>query len=112
VVSKSLVAVVSPRTEYELPLSDAVIVYARLDTERGMAISYAVTLVVKDRSDLRPVRVYDNAHGLPEMHRYSRTGEKQPAERASGTTASEGFNMALDLISNGFREMVEGWRRS
>ena len=59
----------SPRTEYEFPLSET------------------------------------------EMHRYSHAGEKQPAERAPGATVSEGFNMALDLISSGFTEMIDGWRR-
>lgn len=101
----------SPRTEYELPLSDTAIIYARLDTERGEATSYAVTLVVEDDGGLRTVRVYDNAHGQPEMHRYSQAGEKQPAERAPGITASEGFNMALDLIFSSFTEMIDGWRR-
>ena len=57
------------------------------------------------------MRVYDNAHGEPEMHRYSREGKKQPAEKAPGATPSEGFNMALDLISSGFTEMIDGWRR-
>jgi len=107
-----LVAAVSPRTEYELQLSDTAILYARLDTERGEAISYAVALVVHGRDGLRTVRIYDNAHGQPEMHQYSPAGEKQPAEKAPGATASEGFTMALSLISSGFRGMFEGWRRS
>ena len=102
----------SPRTEYEYPLSETAAVYARLDTEHGDAITYAVTLVAEEDGELWTVRVYDNAHGEPEMHRYSRDGTKQPAESAPGSTASEGFNMALDLISNGFVEMIDGWRRA
>jgi hypothetical protein len=78
---------------------------------RVEAVSYAVTLVVEEAGELRSVRVYDNAHGEPEMHRYSREGKKQPAEKAPGATPSEGFNMALDLISSGFMEMIDGWRR-
>ena len=101
----------SPRTEYDLALSEAAIVYARLDTERGEAVSYAVTLVAEEDGELRTVRVYDNAHGSPEMHRYDREGVKQRAEAAPGATPSEGFNMALDLISNGSAEMIDGWRR-
>jgi hypothetical protein len=101
----------SPRTEYEYPLSETAIIYARLDTEHGEAVSYAVTLVVEEAGELRAVRVYDNAHGASEMHRYSREGKKQPAEKAPGATPSEGFNMALDLISSGFMEMIDGWRR-
>jgi hypothetical protein len=101
----------SPRTEYDFALSDEAVVYARLDTEHGEAVSYAVTLAAEENGELRTVRVYDNAHGEPEMHRYSRDGEKQPAEQAPGATASEGFNMALDLISSGFTEMIDGWRR-
>jgi hypothetical protein len=100
----------SPRTEYDLALSDAAIVYARLDTERGEAVSYAVTLVAEEDGELRTVRVYDNAHGEPEMHRYTHAGEKGPGEKAPGASASEGFNMALDLISSGFQEMIDGWQ--
>jgi hypothetical protein len=95
---------VSPRTEYDLALSGGAIVYARLDTEHGAAVSYAVTLVTEEEGELRAVRVYDDAHGSPEMHRYNRVGEKGPAEPAPGASASEGFNMALDLISDGFQE--------
>ncbi|MBK5218205.1 MAG: hypothetical protein JJE35_00205 [Thermoleophilia bacterium] len=101
----------SPRTEFELVLSDSAIVYARLDTEHGEATRYAVTLVAEENGELRTVRVYDNAHGEPEMHRYSLDGEKQPAEKLPGATPSEGFNMALDLIMSGYTEMIDGWRR-
>lgn len=102
----------SPRTEYELALSATAILHARLDTEHGEAVRYAVTLVAEEQGELRTVRVYDSAHGRPEMHRYSFAGEKQAAEKAPGGTASEGFNMALDLVTDGFQEMIEGWRRS
>jgi len=102
----------SPRTEYDYPLSGEAIVYARLDTKDGEAVSYAVTLVVEERGEPWTVRVYDNAHGAPEMHRYSREGGKQPAEKAPGATPSEGFNMALDLIASSFTEMIEAWRRA
>jgi hypothetical protein len=81
-------------------------------TEQGEAVSYAVVLVAEEGGELRTVRVYDNAHGQPEMHRYNYAGEKQPAERAPGTAPSEAFNMALELIEKGFTEMIEGWRRS
>ncbi len=101
----------SPRTEYDFALSEAVILYARLDTEQGEAVSYAVTLVAEEDGELHTVRVYDNAHGEPEMHRYNRAGEKQPAEKIPAATVSEGFNMALDSIANGFAEMIDGWRR-
>lgn len=101
----------SPRTEYELALSDSAILYARLDTEHGAAGGYAVTLVALEEGEMKTVRVYDNAHGKPEMHRYNRKGEKQSAESAPGSNASEGFNMALELVSNGYMEMIDGWRR-
>ena len=74
----------SPRTEYEFPLSDTAIVYARLDTEGGEASNYAVTLVAEENGELRTVRVYDNAHGVPEMHRYSRAGEKLTSREGPG----------------------------
>jgi hypothetical protein len=49
-------------------------------TERGNVISYSVVLLALHGGAWRTVRVYDNAHGANEMHRYTLAGGKQPAE--------------------------------
>jgi hypothetical protein len=58
----------SPRTEYDLALSDAAVIYARLDTEGGEAIGYAVTLVAEEGGELRTVPGWaraDRSRGIP-----------------------------------------------
>lgn len=60
---------------------------------------------------LRTVRVYDNAHGVHDMHRYNRAGEKQPAEAFHDGSASEALQSALDAVRDSYREMIESWRR-
>lgn len=86
---------------------------AELHTVRGRAETYSVVLLAMDEGDKwTTVRVFDNEHGATHMHRYTRSGGKQDAERISAATPSEGFNMALDWAESGYREMIEAWRRS
>ncbi|MFZ2052249.1 MAG: hypothetical protein WAU69_15115, partial [Solirubrobacteraceae bacterium] len=51
-------------------------------TSRGREIvDYAVVLTVDDEhGEAVTVRVYDGAHGVNDMHRHDRAGEKAPAE--------------------------------
>lgn len=58
------------------------------------------------------MRAYDNAHGRPEMHRYSRTGEKQPAEAVPGSSVSDAFNVALEAICTRYLTMIDQWKRA
>jgi len=84
-----------------------------LHTVRGRAESYSVVLLVSDEGEKwATVRVFDDEHGAAHMHRYTRSGGKQDAERISAATPSEGFNMALDWAESGYREMIESWRRN
>jgi hypothetical protein len=86
---------------------------ADLHTINGRAESYSVVLLALDEGGkLATVRVYDNQHGVPHMHRYTRAGGKQDPERTSEVTPSDGFNMALEQAERGYREMIEAWRRS
>lgn len=52
----------------------------RFVTDNGVLVTYAIALVTELRERLWTVRLYDNAHGINEMHRYTRTGGKQPGE--------------------------------
>jgi hypothetical protein len=48
-------------------------------TDRRTIVDYAVILTVDDGGSEATVRVYDSAHGVNEMHRHNRRGEKAPA---------------------------------
>jgi hypothetical protein len=42
-------------------------------------IDYAIVLLVKENEQAKTVRVYDGAHGVNEMHRYTRrAASRQP----------------------------------
>jgi hypothetical protein len=98
-------------TSYRIPLSpDAELVVWFL-TERRQVTSYAVVLLLRDQERLAPVRVYDNAHGHNELHRHTRTGGKQPAERFHEGSSGEAMRTAIGEILAGYENMVEGWRR-
>jgi len=56
------------------------------------------------------VRVYDGAHGVNEMHRHDRSGEKAPAESFHAGTLGEGMRAAIAAVRSGYQEMIEAWR--
>ncbi len=86
---------------------------AELHTVNGKAQTYSVVLLALDeQGKWATVRVYDNHLGAAHMHRYTRKDGKQEAEPAGAVTPSDGFNMALQQAENGYREMIEAWRRS
>ncbi len=59
--------------------------------DRREVVDYAVVLTVdKQAGEAVTVRVYDGAHGVNEMHRCNRSGEKALAERFhAGTLEKE-----------------------
>ncbi len=75
-------------------------------------VDYAVVLVVRDREIEHTVRVYDGAHGVNELHRYTRSGGKQPAEVFHGGTLADGMRDAIRQVASGYEAMIESWRRS
>jgi hypothetical protein len=83
----------------------------RLVTERGGLTSYAVALIVRDGGVWTTVRLFDNAHGINEMHRYTRGGGKQPGELFHHGTPSEAMRAAELEVREGWTEMVRAWRR-
>jgi hypothetical protein len=48
----------------------------RFEVERRRLIDYAVILRVWEGGSWANVRLYDHAHGHPEMHRYTSSGSK------------------------------------
>jgi ferredoxin-NADP reductase len=61
-------------------------------TSRGREIvDYAVVLTVDDEhGEAVTVRVYDGAHGVNDMHRHDRAGDKAPAESFHAGTLEKG----------------------
>jgi hypothetical protein len=81
-------------------------------TTRGReVIDYAVVLTVDDKhGEAVTVRVYDGAHGVNEMHRHDRSGEKAPAVSFHAGTLGEGMRAAITAVRAGYKEMIDGWR--
>lgn len=78
---------------------------------RGRDITdYAVLLTVERDSERHTVRLYDGAHGINEMHRYTRTKGKQSAETFHGGTLGEGMRAAIEQIKRTYQSMIEAWQ--
>jgi hypothetical protein len=73
-------------------------------TTRGReVIDYAVVLTVDDEpGEAVTVCVYDSAHGVNEMHRHDRAGEKAPAASFHAGTRVEGRRAALVAVRAGY----------
>jgi hypothetical protein len=80
-------------------------------TTRGREIiDYAVVLTVDEDSEAATVRVYDGAHGVNDMHRHDRTGEKAPAASFHAGTLGEGMRAAIVAVRASYKEMIDAWR--
>lgn len=83
----------------------------RWRTQRRDVVDYAVTLIVFESGVWETVRVYDGAHGINELHRYTRSSGKQAGTVFHAGTLSEGLVAAQLEVKRGWAEMIEGWRR-
>ena len=83
----------------------------RWRTRRRDVVDYAVTLTAMELGRRYTIRVYDGAHGVNELHRYTRSGGKQAGTIFHAGTLSEGFVAAQLEVKRGWAEMNEGWRR-
>lgn len=66
-------------------------------------------LTVELEGEMHTVRLYDGAHGVNEMHRYTRTAGKQPAEPFHSGTLGEGMRAAREQIKSTYKAMIEAW---
>jgi hypothetical protein len=98
-------------TSYRDRLDTDVAMDVRFLTRGASVIDYAIVLLVRERGLWRAVRVYDNTHGVNDMHRYNRDGVKQPAETFHHGSAGEAMQTALDTVRGGYSETIESWRR-
>lgn len=80
-------------------------------TQRREVTNYSVVLIVEEDGEEHTVRIYDGAHGVNELHRYTRRGGKQPAARFDAGTLGEGMRAAIDQVRSTYAEMIDSWRR-
>lgn len=97
-----------PDYRYQLAIDAEIVV--ELQTERGEVSRYSVVLLALHDGVWKTVRVYDDDRGTPHMHRYTRDGTKLAGEPTRCATSSDGYNMALESVQKGFREMINGWK--
>lgn len=86
-------------------------VYVDFTTEGRQVTNYVVVLTVEQDGEPRTVRLYDAAHGLNEVHRYTLRGGKEAGNRFHAGTLGEGMRAAIDDIRRNYAAMIEGWRR-
>lgn len=102
----------SPETSYDHDLDDSAAIQVWFVTEQGVVVEFAVVLTAFDDDRLQTIRVYDNAHGVNELHRHSRSTGKRKAEVFHHGTPAEALNAAVREVRTGHAMMVEAWRRS
>lgn len=100
------------KTEYTVRFHDDLDARMHVDftTRRRDVIDYAVLLTIEHKGERQTVRLYDAAHGVNEMHRYTCTAGKQPAEVFHSGTLGEGLRAAMDHIERTYESMIEGWQ--
>jgi hypothetical protein len=98
-------------TSYRDELDFGAVKDVRFVTRGTEVIEYAVVLLAREGEQLHSVRLYDNAHGRHDMHRYNREGVKQAAETFHQGSASEALQSAIEAVRSGYSEMIEAWRR-
>jgi hypothetical protein len=79
-------------------------------TDRRMIVDYAVIITVDDEEGEATVRVYDGAHGVNDMHRHNRRGEKAPATAFHAGTLGEGMRAAITAVRADYKEIIAVWR--
>ncbi|HEY2632303.1 MAG TPA: hypothetical protein VGI26_07995 [Solirubrobacteraceae bacterium] len=84
--------------------------YVEFTTRVREITDYAVVLTLEQEGEVQTVRLYDGAHAVNEMHRYTRTAGKQPAEVFHHGTLGEGMRAAKAQIKAAYQLMIEGWQ--
>gem|GEM_PF-644280 len=79
------------------------------DTAGTEVVSYSLVLRLDTDAGAETVRVYDSAHGLNEMHRFTRDGGKERGVEIHRATLGEGMRAAIEEIKRGYLAMIEGW---
>ncbi len=84
--------------------------HVRFRTYGRDIMDYAVLLTAERDGKRHTVRLYDGAHGINEMHRYTRAQGKQQGEVFYGGTLGEGMRAAIEQIKRTYQSMIEAWQ--
>ena len=98
--------------DFQIDVAPGVEILVEFKTERGELAGYTVLLRVLRDGEWHEVRVWDNAHGDNEMHRYTRSGGKQAGVVFHQGSFAEGYRAAYADARTNFEEIVDGWERS
>jgi hypothetical protein len=60
---------------------------------------------------VQAIRVYDNAHGPHDLHRYTFGGGKQPAETFFYGEPEAAMDFAIEQIRTGYEQMIRSWQK-
>ncbi len=89
----------------------AVVLHVRMTRDRRDVTNYAVVLTIVRDGNAQTVRVYDGAHGVNDLHRYTHSGGKQLAQTVHSGTLGEGMRAAIAACIDGYDEMIRAWDR-
>ena len=95
----------------KVDVAQGVWMWVEFRTVRGTMVDYVVVLTRWAESNVETIRIYDGAHGVNEMHRFTRSAGKQDGVEIHSGTLSEGMRSAKEQIKRSYRSMIEGWRR-
>lgn len=85
------------------------LMHVRFTTSRREITDYAVLLTFELDGETHTIRLYDGAHGINEMHRYTRAAGKQSGEIFHSGTLGEGMRVAVRQIRSTYESMIEAW---
>jgi hypothetical protein len=101
---------VSAEYVVDLEREPSILMHVRFTTRRRDVTNYAVLLTIEEEGKRLAVRLYDGAHGVNEMHRYTQNQRKELAEIFHSGTLGEGMRAATELVKRGYRPIIEAWR--
>ena len=72
---------------------------------------YSVVLLVNDDGQWSEARVHDNHLGADHMHRYTRSGGKQPPEAFHPGPARAAMPAAIEHLKSHYESIISSWNR-
>lgn len=101
-----------PTYQFQKRLLNGARVEISYKTHRDGRILYSVVLIYRDSNGTdQTVRVYDNAHGQNEMHRYTRRGGKQTADLFHPGPANIACGYAIAQAKKNYEEIIRSWQK-
>lgn len=82
----------------------------RVETRGRKIDDYTVVLLVRVEDEWRTVRVYDNHLGSHHMHRYNRSGGKQPPARFHAGSTNEALAAAIAHLKAHYEAIIAAWK--